>query len=92
MLLRNEIYEVLDEAEYLAQLDWDESDEGLVRKTIPDLTTVIRGLIAEHESSETGQCKECGCAWPCPVTERVHGLIKDPDRVFGDILKKLRGL
>jgi hypothetical protein len=91
-LLRNEIYQILDDAEYLAQLDWDETDEALARKTIPDLTTVIRGLIAEHESSDTGQCRACACAWPCQVTECVHALVKDPDRAFGEILSKLRDL
>lgn len=92
LLLRNEIYQLLDDAECLAQLFWDAENEALARKAIPDLTTVIRGMVALRESSDTGQCKACHCSWPCQVTECVHALIKDPERVFTDILHKLRDL
>lgn len=87
-LLRTEIYRHLDEAEYLAQFDtWDAMEQELARKVIPDLATVIRGMVAQHESTDdTGRCKVCGIPWPCSVTETVHALVTDQERTFRKIL------
>ncbi|GAB3468574.1 hypothetical protein [Actinophytocola sediminis] len=92
-LLRTDIYRQLDEIEYLVQFDdWNDEQHELVRKVIPDLTTVIRGLIAEHESSTLGQCKKCGTTWPCMMTESIYALVKDPVRVFYRIVNHVNRL
>jgi hypothetical protein len=91
LLLRTDIYGRLDDAEYLAQFDfWNDEELDLVRKTIPDLATVIRGLVARHESDIAGKCKTCHTSWPCQVTETIHELMKDPDLAFGKIIEYIR--
>jgi hypothetical protein len=91
-LLRADIYRFLDETEFLAQFEyWDEKELELVRRTIPDLTTIIRGLVVEHESSDTtGKCDMCNVTYPCQVTQSIRALIKDPQRVFWRILDHVR--
>lgn len=90
-LLCGDIFLQLDEAEYLAQFEkWTDKDEALVRKVIPDLTTVIRGLVVLHQASDTGQCTTCETVWPCRVTESIHSLVKNPERVFHQILDHVR--
>jgi len=91
--LRQDIYHYLDETEYLAQFEiWDDKTALLIRKAVPDLTTVIRGVVVEHESTVTGRCKQCGTSWPCPVTESIYRLIKAPEPVFRQILDHVRRL
>jgi hypothetical protein len=90
-LLRADIYRFLDETEFLAQLEpWDEKELKLIRRTIPDLTTIIRGLVTEHESSYAGKCLVCDVTYPCQVTQSIRALIKDPQRVFWRILDHVR--
>jgi hypothetical protein len=90
-LLRRDIYQYLDETEYIAEFAvWTDKEKELVRRAIPDLTTIIRALVVEHESSKTGTCKKCGTVWPCPVTESIYRLIKDPAHIFRQILDHVR--
>lgn len=86
-MLRDNIYVRLDDAEHLSQLDhWNPQDLDLLRKVIPDLTIVIRGLVVQHESDDAGKCKTCNSPWPCAVTETIHELMRNPDRSFDRIL------
>lgn len=32
--------------------------------------------------AESGGCRTCPSAWPCPVVTTIHGLVKDPQRQF----------
>lgn len=90
-LLRTDIYGYLDETEHLTEFAvWTEKEKGLLRRVVPDLTTVIRGMVVEHESSTSGACRKCDVPWPCPVTESIHRLIKDPTHVFRQILIHVR--
>lgn len=83
-LLRNDLYAHLDEADELAEriTEWCRDDVDAARKLIPDLVTVIRGLLLEHRPQPSGTCQICGSTWPCPVVTTVHALVKDPDREF----------
>lgn len=85
-LLRNEICMYLEGAEELSQLDWYEQEAEQVRKVIPDLVTIIRGMMVLHEVVNNGNCKTCSQPWPCSITETIHTLVKDPERTFGAIL------
>jgi hypothetical protein len=83
-LLSTDLYRHLDEAEFLAGQtnEWEGDDIDSARKLIPDLVTVIRGVLVEHEAQPSGDCRICTSAWPCPVVTTVHRLVKDPDREF----------
>jgi hypothetical protein len=92
-LLQDEIYRYLDDVVYLSGFrTWTNDERELVRRSIVDMSYVIRGLVVAHESSNVGNCKKCDTAWPCPVTESIHRLIKDPERVFYEILEHVRGV
>ncbi|MGH3719755.1 MAG: hypothetical protein ACRDRI_13150 [Pseudonocardiaceae bacterium] len=83
-LLCRDLYEHLEEAECLASkfTEWCDEDVATARKLIPDLITVIRGLVLEHQTTPSGNCRTCPSAWPCPVVTTIHALVKDPDREF----------
>ncbi len=83
-LLRADLYDHLDKADELAckTEKWSQDDVDAARKLIPDLVTVIRGLLVEHRPQPSGTCQICGSTWPCPVVTTVHALVKDPDREF----------
>ncbi|MGH3901460.1 MAG: hypothetical protein ACRDTA_25035 [Pseudonocardiaceae bacterium] len=87
-LLLGDLYTHLCEAEELASKtgEWSGEDIGSVRKLIPDLLVLIRGLLIEHEVTPKGNCQTCPSAWPCPVVTTIHALVKDPDREFGAIV------
>lgn len=89
-LLRRDICEHLGEADLLATkyAEWSEQDVDTARKLIPDLLTVIRGLIREHEMTPGGDCRTCSSGWPCPVITTIHALAKDPDREFVALLRR----
>lgn len=90
-LLRNEIYVHLEGAEYLAQeFRWDAREQDMARKVIPDLVTIIRGMMIQHEATENGKCRICRLSWPCSITETIHALVTDPDRTFCEILDSAR--
>lgn len=80
-LLLMELYVHLDIAEFHAMkgADWDDTDIDTARDLIPDLVLVIRKTLTAHESDARGRCATCPTAWPCPVINQLHGLIKAPD-------------
>jgi hypothetical protein len=90
LLLRTSIYRDLDYAECLTGLDWDDDNINLVRKAIDDLVTVVRGLVAQHESTDTGKCISCNVPWPCTMTEHIYALVKEPTRTFKEIMDYIR--
>ncbi len=83
-LLIDDLYEHLDKAESLAikYESWKPEDVEVARKLIPDLVTVIRGLLFEHRATPSSTCPICGSTWPCPVVTTIHTLVKDPDHEF----------
>jgi len=90
-MIRDDIYNYLDTTNYIAEFAvWTDKEKELVRRVIPDLTTIIRGLVTEHESSRAGACKKCDVDWPCAVTVSIHRLIRDPVHVFRQILDHVR--
>ncbi len=89
-LLRTDLYEHLDEAEFLASKydEWSGQDVDAARKLIPDLVVVIRGMLADHQMAPDGNCGICRSAWPCPVVTTIHALVKDPAREFVAIVHR----
>jgi hypothetical protein len=89
-LLRNELYQHLEEAECLAEYDreWSEDDEDAARKVINDLATVIRGMVADHRERESGACASCGYVCPCPTVVTIYGLVTDPERQFAALVRR----
>lgn len=81
-LLRNDLYMRLEEAEYLAEYDtWSVKQQRSARAVIPNLVTVIRGLVVLHDGPN-GKCPACRSSWPCAVFEQIHRLVKNPDAEF----------
>lgn len=94
LLLRKDLYEYLDSAEALAMRydEWIGDDVKQARALIPDLVTIIRGILVVHEETSTGRCLGCGQdEWPCQTVRAVHRLIKDPDNCFTTLLDHARG-
>jgi len=87
-LLCTDLYEHLDKAESLADR-WAGQDVEAARKLIPDLVVVIRGMLANHQLTPGGDCGSCRSAWPCPIVTTIHALVKDPDREFVAILRRV---
>ena len=90
-LLRQELYEYLDEAGYVADrlMEGDEEAIESACRLIPDLVTVIRSVVVEHkEIKATGECAMCAQDWPCPSIQAIHACLKDPDHEFHRILVK----
>ncbi|MGH3697228.1 MAG: hypothetical protein ACRDRX_25140 [Pseudonocardiaceae bacterium] len=87
-LLLADLYTHLCEAEELASRTgkWSAEDIDSVRRLIPDLLVMIRGLLIEHEVTPTGNCQTCASAWPCPVVTTIHAQVKDPEREFAAII------
>lgn len=79
-MLQTDLYGQLDDREFLAckTQEWTDDDIEAARKLIPDLVTVIRVLVIEHQVRPNAECRICGSAWPCPVVTAIHGLLKDP--------------
>jgi hypothetical protein len=90
-LLRTELYSQLDEAESLAtQYDeWSDQDVDTAREMIPDLVLVIRGLLVEHGTLASGDCRMCTSAWPCQVVETIHALLNDPQHQFVSLVSQV---
>lgn len=89
-LFHLDLHEHLCEAESLATGagEWSWEDIDAARKLIPDLVTVIRGLLVEHEPGPGAGCRTCPSAWPCPVVTSINALVKDPDREFVALLRQ----
>lgn len=89
-LLRNDLYMHLEEAEYLAGYDrWTDKQQRTARAIIPNLVTVIRGLVVLHDGP-TGKCPRCGTAWPCEEFESIHRLVKCPQSEFVKLMEDRR--
>lgn len=88
-LLQQDLYQHLDEAEYVAGMHfpWTEDQTEIARRLIPDLTVVIRGMLAQHRITETEEC-ECGVAWPCAHLATIHRLVKKPGSEFVAIITR----
>lgn len=91
-LLRNNLYEHLDEAEFLAMKydPWTDVDERSARAVIPDLVTVIRVVLALHDTDTHERCDNCNEKWPCRAFQQIHRLVKDPDREYGRLLARAK--
>jgi hypothetical protein len=92
-LLRQDLYLHLDEAEAHASsyTRWSEDDIERARALIQDLVTVIRGVVALHDTAgPRGHCRVCDGIWPCKAFETIHRLVKDPNAEFTKIIKSLR--
>lgn len=89
-LVTDELYAHLEEAEFVATQpdDWSPADADQARKLIPDLVTVIHGLIVEHNAGPSGACPVCAVVWPCPVITTIHALVKDPNRQFAALMAR----
>jgi hypothetical protein len=89
-LLRDDLYRHIHEAEYLAtdHETWTEEQAERAHDLIPDLVTVIRGLVVMHEGPE--RCATCHARWPCEQFATIHRLVKDPDHAFGTLLTERR--
>jgi hypothetical protein len=92
-MLLTDLQEHLCETQDLtSRLDgWSDEDTDSLRRLIPDLIVVIRGLLIEHKVTPVGTCRTCSSSWPCPVVTTIHRLVKDPDREFVAILRRTNG-
>jgi hypothetical protein len=83
-LLRQDLYGYLDEAEFLATKvgEWSGDDIRSARGLVPDLTTIVRGILLDHKETAVGTCPTCNARWPCSAVRTIHRLVKDPDREF----------
>ena len=90
-LLHMDLYRRLDAAEFLALTcrEWTEDDVNTTRKLIPDLVIVIRGLMLGHQMRPGGDCRTCRSVWPCPVVALIHGLLKDPQRQYVELARRV---
>lgn len=89
-LLRNDLYMHLEEAEYLAEFDgWTMKQQRTARAVIPNLVTVIRGIVVMHDGPK-GRCPTCDTTWPCQNFETIHRLIKNPDGEFVKLMEEAK--
>lgn len=86
-LVRINIFEHLEQAEYIALKPeaWSEKDADNARVVIPDLVTVLRGVLLLHDGP--GDCPTCQAPWPCPEFTTIHQLVKDPDAIFVKLIE-----
>ncbi|HEX5403457.1 MAG TPA: hypothetical protein VFX16_14265 [Pseudonocardiaceae bacterium] len=89
-LLRQDISGYLDEAEFLATKlsEWSEEDAQSARNLVPDLTTIVRGILLDHKESSAETCPTCNTRWPCSTVRTIHGLVKDPTHEFVKIAQR----
>lgn len=89
-LLRQDITGYLDEAEFLATKleSWSPEDQLTVRNLVPDLTTIVRGIILDHKETLSGACQGCNNPWPCSTVRTIHGLVKSPEHEFVKIAQR----
>ncbi|GAA4546040.1 hypothetical protein [Amycolatopsis samaneae] len=83
-LLRNEIYQQLDEVEFLAMRSalWTEDEQLTAGRVLGDLVTVLRTFVARHAEDEQGQCRVCEKPWPCGNIDAIHESMRDPGAEF----------
>jgi hypothetical protein len=89
-LLRQDIYGYLDEAEFLSTklTEWTPEDARTARRLVPDLVTIVRGILLDHKETAVGTCVTCNTCWPCSAVNTIHGLVKDPDHEFVKIAQR----
>lgn len=89
-LLRQDIYGYLDEAEFLATklTEWTPDDARSARRLVPDLVTIVRGILLDHKETAAGTCATCETGWPCSTVNTIHGLVTNPDREFLKIARR----
>jgi hypothetical protein len=89
-LLRQDIYSYLDEAEFLATKlgEWTGDDAHSARCLVPDLTSIVRGILLDHKETSTGVCPTCNSRWPCSTVSTIHRLVKDPTHEFVKIAQR----
>jgi hypothetical protein len=89
-LLHKDLYHHLDEAEFLVRKfqEWTEENIDTARQLIPDLVIIVRGLLLDHQVRSDGDCRICRSAWPCPVVTLIHGLLKDPQRQYVELVNR----
>jgi hypothetical protein len=92
LLLRTDLYDHLGQADELALKcdEWTEQDANTARELIPALVNMIRALLIEHAVTPQGNCRICSSVWPCPVVTTIHGLVKDPEHGFADVVMRAR--
>ena len=96
-LLRNDLWEHLENAEYLAEppVAWTPEQQERAGLVIEQLVTVVRGVLIIHEpgsDEETGnRCRACENPFPCPTLTAAHQLIKEPDAALVRLLDVARG-
>lgn len=97
-LLRSDLAEHLENAEYLAEppIDWDSDEQERAGLVIEQLVSVVRGALATHDilvkdGRSDRLCRTCETRWPCETYGTLHRLIKDPDAELGRILYTNRG-
>jgi hypothetical protein len=89
-LLRQDIYGYLDEAEFLSTklTEWTEEDAESARRLVPDLVTIVRGILADHKETAAATCPRCNTRWPCSTVNTIHALVKNPDHEFLKIIQR----
>ena len=98
-LLRNDISEHLENAEYFAEppVDWTPEQQQQAGLVIEQLVTIVRGavithdIVIEEDGTSDRLCRTCETPWPCETYGTLHRLIKDPDTELVRILKTARG-
>lgn len=55
---------------------------------LPNLVTVIRGLLIEHDPTGHDGCPVRAVPWPCPVISTVHGLLSDPCHEYVELIRR----
>lgn len=89
-LLRQDIYGYLDEAEFLSTklVEWTAEDVRSARRLVPDLVTIVRGILLDHKETAVATCGACNTRWPCSTVNTIHGLVKNPDHEFVKIAQR----
>jgi hypothetical protein len=89
-LLRQDIYGYLDEAEFLSTklAEWTPEDARSARRLVPDLVTIVRGILLDHKETAVGTCATCATRWPCSTVHTIHGLVTNPDHEFMKIARR----
>lgn len=79
----------LDQAELLAvSWEWEDQDVDTARELISELVFIIQQLLREHGVQDSGDCRTCSSAWPCPVITTIHVLVKDPERQLAALMHR----
>ncbi|MGQ0778361.1 MAG: hypothetical protein ACT4NY_28795 [Pseudonocardiales bacterium] len=91
-LLRDDLYGHLDDAEFLTTKcdEWSDQDIDTAGELIVALVTVVRGLLIEHEPQTSGECRICRSVFPCQVVTAIHGLLKDPEQEYIEMVRRAR--